>query len=349
MCAAKPKVFFLPWNKRDRLPDLLEAACAPEIINKGDLVALKIHFGEKGNDGFIKPDFVRPVIKLVNEKKAKGFLTDTGTIYHGVRIDAVGHLKLAAEHGFSQTRLGIPIIIADGLRGDDWREVEINGTHFKRVKIATAIHDADVIIALSHFKGHLLAGFGGAIKNLGMGCSSRLGKFEMHSTVSPTVSLEYCDGCGACIIHCAHGALELKGKKIRLDQKLCKGCGECVLYCDYNALSITWNEGAAGVQERFAEYALGATKGKRALYLNFANHITKNCDCLSKNETPLSPDVGILASLDPVAIDKASLDLVKKQAGDVFSKAHPTVDYNIQLIHAEKLGLGNQEYELITL
>lgn len=349
MTSTRPKVFFLPWDRGEHLSKLLAESGAPEVIDRDDLVALKIHFGEKGNDGFIKPDLVRPVIKILNEKKAKGFFTDTGTIYHGLRTNAVSHLKLAAEHGYSQTKLGTPIIIADGLRGDDFVEVEIDGSHFKRVKIATAIRGADVIIALSHFKGHLLSGFGGAIKNLGMGSGSRLGKFEMHSSVSPTVALENCKACGACIARCAHGALKLVDKKIHLDRNLCKGCGECVLYCNFNALSITWSEGGSSVQERFVEYAVGAVKGKRTFYLNYINHVTPNCDCLSKNETPLLPDIGILASRDPVAIDEASLDLVKKSAGDVFAKAHPTIDSTVQLAHAAKLGLGSREYELVAL
>lgn len=349
MPPSKSKVYFLPWDQRDRLPDLLDLSRAADCVRAGDLVAVKLHFGEKGNTGYIKPEFVRPVLKMIRRKKGRPFLTDTGTIYNGQRTTAVSHLILAAEHGFNQTKLGAPVIIADGLKGDNYEEIEIPGAHFKKVKIAGAICRADSMIVMSHFKGHLLAGFGGAIKNLGMGCSARLGKFEMHSAVAPAVSADNCSACGACIARCAQGALEIVNGKIRLDTMLCAGCGECVVACDYEALSITWDRKAEEVQERFCEYALGAVKNKRVFYLNFINHVTPNCDCMAKDERPMLPDVGILASADPVAIDEASLDIVLEKAGDVFAKAHPGMDGNVGLAYSQKLGLGQREYELVGL
>lgn len=344
----KSRVYFLPWEKRDRLTELLDRSGAPDMVRPKDLVAVKLHFGEKGNDGYIKPELVRPVLQMVRRKRGQPFLTDTGTIYNGQRSDAVSHLLLAAEHGFNQTRLATPVIVADGLKGDDYEEVSIKGSHFKKVKIAGAIHKADSIIALSHFKGHLLSGFGGALKNLGMGCGARLGKFEMHSSVAPAITAENCTACGACVAKCAQGALSIgRGGRVSLNADLCAGCGECVIACNYHALSITWNKGAMEVQERFVEYALGAVRGRRAFYVNFVNHVTPNCDCLSKKERPLLPDVGIMASLDPVAIDQASLDIILERAGNVFEKAHPGIDGNLQLAHAEKLGLGQRRYELV--
>lgn len=345
----KTHVFFLPWEFRENLSKLLGQSGAPGYFRRGDIVAIKTHFGERGNNGYIRPEFIRPVIKMIKELKATPFLTDTGTIYRGPRSNAVGHLTVAADHGFSQNRLHVPIIISDGIRGHDYADVEIIGKHFRSVKIATGIINADSMAVISHFKGHLLGGFGGAIKNLGMGCGARLGKFAMHSSVMPTISIETCEGCGACIAHCAHDALLLDGGKIYLEPSRCKGCGECVLFCDFGALSITWNQGATAVQERYAEYALGAVKGKHVFYLNFINHITPNCDCLSKDELPMLPDIGILASEDPVAVDQASLDLVIKQGGNVFKTAHPDVDCTVQLKHAEAIGLGKREYELITI
>lgn len=344
----KPRVYFLPWESRDRLPELLEAAKAQEAILPGDLAAVKIHFGERGGDGHIKPEFVQPILQMIRKRKASPFLTDTGTIYHGDRENAVGHLMVAADHGFTHAQLEAPIIIADGLRGDDCVEVEVGGKHFRNVKIATSIFKADSMIAMSHFKGHLLAGFGGAIKNLGMGCGARLGKFAMHSGVAPSVDAKACIGCGACVARCAHGAMTLSDGRANLDLALCAGCGECIIVCDYAALSMSWNDNTAAVQERFAEYAAGAVKGKRAFYVNFVNHVTPNCDCMGMKEEPLLPDIGILASADPVAIDQASYDLVCGSGGDVFKKTHPHIDSSVQLAHAEAMGLGSREYDLVS-
>lgn len=346
MTTGKSRVFYLTWDRRERLPELLEKAGVADIIKAGELVALKMHFGEKEGTGCVKPEFLRHVIRMVRAKKASPFLADTGTIYRGKRSNAVDHITLAAAHGFSENRLQVPIIIADGLKGGDFEEVEIGGKNFAKVKIATAIKQADAMISLAHFKGHLLSGWGGAIKNLGMGCGSRLGKFEMHSSVAPEVALDSCTGCGACIENCAHGALSLVDGKIALNTDICAGCGECVVACDFDALSIAWEKGGAEVQERFAEYALGAVKDKRIFCLNFLNHITPNCDCMSKGETPLLPDLGIVASADPVAVDQASYDLIKGQAGDVFAKVFPQIDSTVQLVHGEKMGLGKRSYVL---
>ncbi len=345
----KSEVFLLPWDRRDELADLLERAGATDGMRKGDYVAIKMHFGERGGVGYIEPKYVRPVIKMIRNVKAKPFLTDTNTIYHGPRNNAVGHLTVAAEHGFTQTKLQVPVVIADGLKGDDYRLVEVEGDYFSNVKIATGVYQADFLMVLSHFKGHLLAGFGGALKNLGMGCGARIGKFEMHSSVAPTYEGQLCEKCGACVKVCSQSAITLGKDGITLDGAKCVGCGECVVACPYGALKITWNEGAASVQERYVEYAAGAVKGRRAFYVNFVNHITANCDCMGLKEESIAPDIGILASTDPLAIDQASLDLVMKASGDVFRATHPQVDSTVQLAHAEKMGFGTREYELIEI
>lgn len=344
-----PKVFFLRWKDLEKLDRLIDRSHAMDIVERGDIVAVKMHFGEIAEDGHIRPELVRPFLKALSKKKARPFLTDTNTIYHGPRNNALDHLRVAADHGFSQTRLQVPVIISDGIAGDDHDEVSIQGKYLKAVKIATGIRRADKLIALSHFKGHLLTGLGGAIKNLGMGCASKAGKFEMHSSAGPTVNAKVCVGCEMCIAKCAHGALSIAGGKISFDKSLCAGCGECVIACHTNALSITWNEGSASVQEKLAEYALGATKGKGVFYFNFLNHITPNCDCMGMKEKPLVDDIGVLASGDPVAIDQASLDLVIKFGGDVFKAAHPQLDGTLQISHAEDLGLGTRKYELVEI
>ena len=347
--ATRARVFFLPWDARARLRELIDTAGLAAALRPGDLAAVKIHFGERGNDGYIRPELVRPVVDAIRQHGASPFLTDTGAIYRGCRNDAVSHLAVAAEHGFTPEATGAPVIIADGLRGDDGAEVAIGGTHFRTVKIADAILEADAIIALSHVKGHLVVGFGGAIKNLGMGCGTRPGKYAMHSGVAPTIEIANCIGCGACVEHCNQEALALVDGKVVLDLGRCVGCGECVVACDYGALEVTWSQGTAAVQERFAEYAAGAVKGRRAFYVNFVNHITPNCDCMGRHEEPLCPDVGILASTDPVAIDQASYDLVCQRSGDVFKQQYPHIDSSLQLAHAAKMGMGTRSYDLVSL
>ncbi len=347
--AGKPsKVWFLCWDKRDLLPLLLETAGLQEVLEPKDFVAIKAHFGEKGNTGYVKPAYFAPIVKVARERKTHPFLTDTNTIYHGERNNALGHLAVASEHGFSLEKTGVPVIIADGVIGNSYGEVKIGGKHFKKVKIARSILDADAIIAVSHFKGHLLAGFGGTIKNLGMGCAARLGKFEMHSGASPTVSKKDCIACGACIDICAHGALDIDGGTVNIDLKKCAGCGECIIVCAPGALKITWSEPGGNVQEKFVEYAMGAVKGKRLFCVTFLNRITPNCDCIGKNERSMVPDIGILASKDPVAIDQAAVDLALKHAGgDILKKAHPNIDYTVQLEYAQNAGFGSRRYELL--
>ncbi len=349
MTKNKSKVYMLPWERRKDLPELLKQAGADKALREKDWCAVKMHFGEKGNDGYIKPDFVKPVLALVRKNKAIPFLTDTCTIYHGPRNNAIGHLSIAAEHGFTHEALGAPIIIADGMRGEEYRDVEVDGRHFSKVKIASGIVESDSMIVLSHFKGHVLAGFGGAIKNLGMGCGARIGKFEMHSSATPTYAQKKCIACGACEEACAHGAATVGETYASINLKLCVGCGECVVACPTGALTVTLNEGAREVQERLVEYAAGALRDKRVFCVNFINHVTPNCDCMSRGERLMVPDIGILASADPVAIDQASFDLVLAAGGDVFEKAHPGVDGRIQLARAAEMGLGSREYELVQI
>lgn len=348
--AQKPKVCFLPWEHKDRFEQLLEIAGIGSQLGKDDFTAIKIHFGERGGDGHISPKWVRPIAKAIRKAKAQPFITDTNTIYRGSRSDAVSHLVVAAEHGYSQTKIGVPVVIADGLRGTTFKLIAINGTHFKEVKIATEIVNADSMVVVSHAKGHLLCGYGGAVKNLGMGCGAKVGKYEMHAGTHPEINAKACVKCGQCIVECPAKALSFVKEVITLDTERCVGCGQCVAACDYGCLNIPWSQPSMKVQERCAEYALGAVKNKRIFCINFVNHITPNCDCMGTVEKPLMDDVGILASADPVAIDQASLDLIVKLSGDdPLKKAHPDIDYNVQLAHAEKVGLGSRTYELVEI
>lgn len=375
--AKKSTVYFLKPEQYRDIPKVMERMGIDKIISKHDFVAIKIHFGEKGNLGHVKPELIKPIIKKIKEFEANVFVTDANTIYRGQRTDAVNHLMTAAEHNFHPKYLGVPVIIADGLRGSCYVEVNISNSsfdklkmnglpkHFKKVKIAEAIYNSDAILAISHFKGHGLCGIGGAIKNLGMGCASRHGKYEQHNSVVPKINTLLCTACGACVKWCAGGALSLRSSVvscqssaisksddrrpttvIRLDAAKCTGCGQCVLVCSKNVFKIPWNEESAVVQEKIAEYASGVVKGKKTFYINFLTFITSYCDCFKTTGKPIMPDVGILLSADPVAIDQASLDLIKQTAGRDILKDVVGTDGTRQIEYAEKLGLGSREYEL---
>lgn len=333
-------------------------------VERNDFVAVKLHFGERGNHGFLRPVFVRYIVEAIREAGAKPFLTDTNTLYTGFRHNAVDHLETALFHGFGYPAVPAPIIIADGLRGNEEVEVEINGNHFKTVKIARAIHEADFLFAVTHVKGHMEAGLGGAIKNVGMGCAARAGKQMQHGeTFFPEPREEKCIGCRRCIIHCPTQALFLnERKKAELKRELCIGCAECLLYCPTEAIEPSWSSSSALLQERMVEYALGALKGKgeKVAFLNFITDVSPDCDCAPWHDASLVPDVGILGSHDIVAIDQASGDLIQASQGlpgtklekamapgtDKFLDVHPKAHWQNQLDYAEKLGLGQKAYTL---
>ncbi|MFA5780253.1 MAG: DUF362 domain-containing protein [Elusimicrobiota bacterium] len=339
------KVYFTKTFSKDTVSKLAEKSGINSLISKNDFVAIKIHFGEKGNLGYIKPEYAKPIVEIVKSLGGKPFLTDANTIYRGSRANAVDHLNIAIEHGFGIC--GCPIIIADGLRGNSYIDVEVNLKHFKSVKIARDIYYADKFIFLTHFKGHEISGFGGAIKNIGMGCGARQGKYEMHNALKPEVNPEKCTGCGSCVRWCPSNALKLSNKKIIINKDICVGCGECILSCEQYAIKIPWDESVKNAQEKIAEYASGVLKNKKAIYINFLNYITKFCDCYETKESPLIEDIGILSSCDPVAIDAASSELInRKFGGDFFKKIFPGIDYTVQLDYAVKLGLGEKKYQI---
>ena len=341
-------VYFSKTFSKDAIIKLAEKSGIKSLISKNDFVAIKIHFGEKGNLGYIKPEYVSPIVGVVKMLGGKPYLTDANTIYKGSRADAVDHYNIAIEHGFGIC--GCPIIIADGLRGNSYTEVDVGLKHFKSVKVARDIYYADKIIFLTHFKGHEISGFGGTLKNIGMGCGSRAGKYEMHNAIKPKIDSEKCTGCGVCMKWCPSNALTLLDKKITIDRNVCIGCGECILSCEQHAIKMPWDEPTKNAQEKIVEYATGVLKDKKAIYLNFLNHITKFCDCYGTKESPLIDDIGILASCDPVSIDTASAEIVnKKFGGDFFKHIFPEVDWSIQLEYAEKLGLGEKKHYTIKI
>ena len=365
------KVYFLDLktspkeNRLERISRLLDQVPFAKPLVKNNLVAIKIHFGEKGNTAFVKPIYVRPVTDKVRAWGGKPFLTDANTLYVGTRAESVSHLQTALENGFSYTTVGAPLIIADGLKGKSAVKVRIDKNLFKTVSIAADIVDADGLISVTHFKGHELAGFGGTLKNLGMGSASREGKLSQHSNISPKVGRKKCIGCGECVSHCAQSAISLEDEKARINPEKCVGCGECILICPQGAIQIQWNESIPVFQQKMVEYAAGVLKGKegRALFLNFLTDISPACDCYGHSDRPIVRDIGILASLDPVAIDQASADLVNNEPGnkdsaltknyktgeDKFRGIYPQIDWEEQLRYGEEIGLGSRKYQLIPL
>ena len=358
----------------DKLDILLDRADLKGKIREKDLVAIKLHFGEKGNTAYVRPIFLRRVADRVKQYKGKPFLTDTNTLYTGARSEAVSHLNTAVEHGFAESVVNAPLLIADGLRGNSAVKVRIDKPIFKTVSIAHGVYMTDALIAVTHFKGHELSGFGGALKNLGMGCASREGKLSQHSNISPQVKKKACKGCEGCLIWCAQEAISMRSPQsgvetkhsiALIDPKKCVGCGECILTCPSGAIQIQWNESIPIFQKKMVEHAYGAVQKKKGkvLYLNFLTQISPACDCYGYSDAPIVNDIGILSSEDPVAIDQASVDLVNGEAGnrvsklqknwnpgeDKFRAIYPEVDWNIQLAYAEEIGMGTRKYELIKI
>ncbi len=343
-------------SKIVKVARLCDALGLENIIKRDELAAVKLHFGEYGNDTHLNPSLVRRVVDKVIEAGGKPFLTDTNTLYSGSRKNAVDHINTAVLHGFAPSVVRAPVIIADGLFGNNDVPVRIDGRHFTEVHIAADIRHAPSMVVLSHFKGHEMAGFGGAIKNLAMGGASVRGKRDQHNT-HVQVNAELCVGCGACVKSCPQQALRLEAKKSVVDLSRCIGCFECITVCPPKAISIDWATEMVPFMERMTEYAYGTVKGREQsiCYINFLMNITPDCDCAAWSDAPMVPDLGILASTDPVALDQACLDLVNQAPGlnpadagapDKFAARWPHTRGEIQLSYGEELGLGTRRYRL---
>jgi uncharacterized Fe-S center protein len=366
----KAKVYFAGIHSHGKqeslhikLQKLFDKAGFGNFIDKGDIVAVKLHFGEKGNTAYIRPTFARQIVDKIREKGGKPFLTDTNTLYNGARANGVDHYETAIYNGFSYAVVNAPIIIADGIYSKNSVDVEINRKHFEKVRIAKEIESVSKMIVLSHYKGHENAGFGGAIKNLAMGCAPAAGKQQQHSVVRPKVSSN-CVGCENCFKYCPVTAISKSGEKAMIGE-VCIGCGECISICPVRAINPQWDTEIPVFIERMTEYAYGAVKNKAGNvgYINVLMDITPLCDCYGFSGAYIVPDIGILASTDPVAIDAASYDLVNEQLGnhnsslkcnhekgrDKFKGLYDNIDATRQFTYGEEIGLGSRDYELIKI
>ena len=354
-------------NLQQKLTRLMKTAGMGDIDFTDKYVAIKMHFGEPGNLAFLRPNWAKTVADFVKERGGKPFLTDCNTLYVGGRKNALDHLDSAMLNGFNPMTTGCQILIADGLKGNDEVEVPVaGGEYVKNAKIGRAVMDADVFISLTHFKGHESAGFGGCLKNIGMGCGSHAGKMEQHNAGKPHVAEKLCIGCGQCRKICAHGAPIIENRKAHIDHDRCVGCGRCIAVCPKNAVQINWDETTTNLNRKIAEYTKAVVDGRPCFHISLVIDVSPNCDCHSENDMAIVPNVGMFASFDPVALDMACVDAVNAQtplrgsavedAGaetehehDHFQHIHPDTNWRSCLEHGEKIGIGTREYELIRI
>lgn len=364
------KVYFTNFRTthRENLPKKLarlvkQAGMLDHIDFENKYTAIKLHFGEPGNLSYLRPNYAKVIVDLIREQGGKVFLTDCNTLYVGRRKNALDHLDTAYEHGYNPFTTGCHVLIADGLKGTDEVIVPIDGDYVKEAKIGRAIMDADIIISLNHFKGHESTGFGGALKNLGMGCGSCAGKREMHSTGKPHVRRDCCVGCGICKENCAHDAISVADRKAFIDHDRCAGCGRCIGMCPMGAIEHDNDKANDILNCKIAEYAHAVVKDRPSFHISLVMDVSPNCDCHSTNDAAIVPNVGMFASFDPVALDIACADAVNRECAlhgsvlaetphdhhDHFKNVHPETNWMSAIDHGVKLGLGNKEYELIEI
>lgn len=366
------KVYFTDFCTRNgetlpqKLARLVMTAGMDQIDFKDKYVAIKIHFGELGNMAHLRPGYARVIVDIIKDLGGKPFLTDANTMYVGSRKNALDHLETAYLNGFTPYSTGCHVIIADGLKGTDEVAVPVvGGEYVEKAMIGRAVMDADIVISLNHFKGHEEAGFGGAIKNLGMGCGSNQGKRDMHSAGRPSIDPEKCVGCGACANICAHDGPQMQDSgKMKINWVNCMGCGRCVDVCPMGAIYHSHKNAVQMLNYKMAEYAKAVVDGRPNFHISLVRDVSPYCDCHAENDIPIVPDVGMFASFDPVALDLACADAVNKQTVnpgskladadrstglDHFTADFPISDWRSQISHSKKIGLGEDSYELVTI
>ena len=371
----KAKVYFTDFRAKlgeglpTKLKRLIKTAGIADLDLDGKFVAIKLHFGELGNISYLRPNYARAVVDVVKALGGKPFLTDCNTMYPGSRKNALEHLECAWENGFTPLTVGCPIIIGDGLKGTDDIEVPVvGGEYVKNAKIGRAVMDADVFISLTHFKGHEMTGFGGAIKNIGMGCGSRAGKTEQHISGQPVIDAEQCRGCMKCLAQCANNGLifDEQTRKMSVDKANCVGCGRCLGACNFDAINFEDFHAPKLLNCKMAEYAKAVVAGRPHFHISLVVDVSPNCDCHAENDAPILPNIGMFASADPLALDQACVDACLAATPmpgshlydrmhshgfcdhhDHFKNSTPESEWQSCLEHAEKIGLGSREYELI--
>jgi len=353
-----------------KLKNLIRKAGIETIDFKNKYVAVKIHFGEPGNVSYLRPNYAKAVVDVIKELGGRPFLTDCNTLYVGGRTNALDHLSSAYENGFNPLTCGCHVIIADGIKGMDEEYVPVkNGEVVKEAKIGKALMEADIVVSLTHFKGHEMAGFGGAVKNLGMGGGSRAGKMEQHNDGKPKVSQKLCIGCGRCVAICAHDGPSVTNKKASIDVNKCVGCGRCLANCPVHAIHTIYDASVQRLNMKMAEYAQAVCQDRPAFHISLIVDVSPCCDCHAENDVPFVNDIGMLASFDPIALDQACADLVNaapampgsalsekytkdpkaKDEHNHFHVVEPNSEWQTCLAHGEKIGLGSRKYELIKI
>ena len=373
----KAKVYYTDFRAKigeglpTKLKRLIKAAGIGDIDMDGKFVAVKMHFGELGNLSFLRPNYARAVVDVVKEFGGVPFLTDCNTLYPGSRKNAIEHLYCAWVNGFTPMTVGCPIIIGDGLKGTDDIEVPVEGGEYiDKAKIGRAVMDADIFISLSHFKGHETTGFGGAIKNIGMGCGSRAGKKAQHMNGQPEIDHELCRGCRACLRECANDGLSFdeSTRKMSINTQNCVGCGRCIGACNFDAIAFANYAATKDLNCRMAEYTKAVIQNRPNFHVSLIVDVSPNCDCHAENDAPILPNIGMFASFDPLALDQACVDACLKATPlpnsqlaeamekedfcdhhDHFENTTPNSEYKTCLAHAEKIGLGTRDYEIVVV
>lgn len=373
----KAKVYYTDFRAKigeglpTKLKRLIKAAGIGDIDMDGKFVAVKMHFGELGNLSFLRPNYARAVVDVVKELGGVPFLTDCNTLYPGSRKNAIEHLYCAWENGFTPMTVGCPVIIGDGLKGTDDIEVPVEGGEYiDKAMIGRAVMDADIFISLSHFKGHETTGFGGAIKNIGMGCGSRAGKKAQHMNGQPEIDHELCRGCRACLRECANDGLSFdeSTRKMSINTQNCVGCGRCIGACNFDAIAFANYAATKDLNCRMAEYTKAVIQNRPNFHVSLIVDVSPNCDCHAENDVPILPNIGMFASFDPLALDQACVDACLKATPlpnsqlaeamekedfcdhhDHFENTTLNSEYKTCLTHAEKIGLGTRDYEIVVV
>ncbi|MBN1578722.1 MAG: DUF362 domain-containing protein [Chitinispirillaceae bacterium] len=353
------KVWFIPVDEADtitaiadKLRLLFDRSGFSDAVSANSVAQIKMHFGEKGNRGYVRPELIRGITDAIRARGGRAVVSDTNTLYRGGRTNSRDHLQLARRHGFTDEAVGGGVEIPDEKDATSVASVPVAGRFIAAAKVLRCYIETPLLVGVAHFKGHLVTGFGGALKNIGMGCATREGKLAQHAAVAPFIIGKNCIGCGACRDVCPADAITVIDGKARLDPAKCIGCASCIAVCKNDAVELDWRGGTGSLPDKMVEYAaavLGSPGQK--VFINVALRITAECDCLAKDDPRIVPDVGLFAATDPAAIDQASYDLVCTKAGgfDPFRKAHPKRDPVRQLDCAERMGLGTRNYELVTV